>query len=406
METTNGSAVGYKNIKIENATEGTTELEYTSPEDFPEPTTFATYPFNNSKPTFDYKRGKILKETKKDATGQLKQIATYFYGGEQETVFSGSFAYQPQMRSCYLQSSRQSDAFKSYGHYKAAFPSFGFHESFCEPLNIIAFSDVQNYRYSYNLLNKTETNYFDTGILTNETIYTYTNGKPKTITSNLSDGSSHITENTYSFDYQNGQMPATVASMLVLKNIVGLPLKTETFKNNELLVSQESIFEASAFNAVHLQKVVQGKSNNSKRDVFSITKRNTTYHKILEYRIETAVVVSLIYDHNYKNILAKIENLAYDSIPAQLITDIQNASNTGTEAQLLAALDNLRNHSALANAMVTTYTHKPLVGLSTVTDAKGDRQTFHYDSFNRLQFVKDKNGNILSENEYHYRTQN
>ena len=52
--------------------------------------------------------------------------------------------------------------------------------------------------------------------------------------------------------------------------------------------------------------------------------------------------------------------------------------------------------------MITTLTYKPLLGVSTVTDPKGDTQTYHYDSFNRLQFVKDSNGNILSENTYHY----
>lgn len=53
--------------------------------------------------------------------------------------------------------------------------------------------------------------------------------------------------------------------------------------------------------------------------------------------------------------------------------------------------------------MITTYIHKPLVGVTSVTDPKGDTQTYHYDNFNRLEFVKDKDGNVLSENEYHYR---
>jgi YD repeat-containing protein len=56
--------------------------------------------------------------------------------------------------------------------------------------------------------------------------------------------------------------------------------------------------------------------------------------------------------------------------------------------------------------MITTYTYNPLIGISTVTDPKGDTQTYHYDEFNRLQFVKDSEDNILSENAYHYRTPN
>lgn len=53
--------------------------------------------------------------------------------------------------------------------------------------------------------------------------------------------------------------------------------------------------------------------------------------------------------------------------------------------------------------MITTYTYKPLISISTLTDAKGERQNYHYDGFNRLQYVKDAQDNILSENKYHYK---
>jgi uncharacterized protein RhaS with RHS repeats len=53
--------------------------------------------------------------------------------------------------------------------------------------------------------------------------------------------------------------------------------------------------------------------------------------------------------------------------------------------------------------MVTTVTHIPLVGMSTLTDPKGVRIKYHYDAMNRLEKVTDHFGNIVTENSYNYR---
>ncbi|MCA4900434.1 MAG: hypothetical protein ING88_16785 [Cytophagales bacterium] len=54
-------------------------------------------------------------------------------------------------------------------------------------------------------------------------------------------------------------------------------------------------------------------------------------------------------------------------------------------------------------ALMTTYTYKSGVGISSVCDPKGLITTFEYDSFNRLWLVKDHFGNILKENKYNYK---
>ncbi|MBC7410103.1 MAG: hypothetical protein H7339_17095 [Arcicella sp.] len=126
---------------------------------------------------------------------------------------------------------------------------------------------------------------------------------------------------------------------------------------------------------------------------------------------EDGTRVSYIWGYNGKYPVAKIINASQPSfnnatqgltiINASLQQAVIDASNSGNETNLLTALDNLRN--SLPNAMVTTFTYKPLVGVSTITDAKGSRVTYVYNSSNRLQFVKDSAGNILSENQYHFR---
>jgi YD repeat-containing protein len=68
----------------------------------------------------------------------------------------------------------------------------------------------------------------------------------------------------------------------------------------------------------------------------------------------------------------------------------------------LEEINNLRSNPSFSNAFITTYTYNPLVGVTTLTDPKGDQITYSYDGLGRLQNVKDKDGNILSETEYHF----
>jgi len=63
--------------------------------------------------------------------------------------------------------------------------------------------------------------------------------------------------------------------------------------------------------------------------------------------------------------------------------------------------DDLRLHPS--NAEMTTYTYKPLVGMTSSTDARGQTTYYEYDNFQRLQSVKDASGNVLKSYDYHYK---
>ncbi len=67
-------------------------------------------------------------------------------------------------------------------------------------------------------------------------------------------------------------------------------------------------------------------------------------------------------------------------------------------------IDELRLYPV--GAKITTYTYDPVVGITSSTDTNGITTSYHYDAFNRLEYVKDHEGNILSKNEYHYALQN
>ncbi len=99
--------------------------------------------------------------------------------------------------------------------------------------------------------------------------------------------------------------------------------------------------------------------------------------------------------------VAKIEGKSRQGINTTTLAGVENA----TYANLSSKLAVLRADPYLAGAMVTTYTYEPLKGVKTITDPKGDTVTFHYDDLGRLEYVTDKNGKRLTENEYNYRPQ-
>ena len=129
--------------------------------------------------------------------------------------------------------------------------------------------------------------------------------------------------------------------------------------------------------------------------------------------------ITYIWGYQEQYPIAKIENATYAQIASQ-VANLQNKSNAdndrtidqlvngittyiGNEGALRQALSNLRNSSILSNAQVTTFTYDPLIGVTSITDPRGETIYYHYDTFNRLEYIIDKNNKVISKNEYNYK---
>lgn len=58
------------------------------------------------------------------------------------------------------------------------------------------------------------------------------------------------------------------------------------------------------------------------------------------------------------------------------------------------------------DALMTTYTYDPLIGVTSITDSKDMTTHYEYDVFHRLKTIRDANGKILESYDYHYYNDN
>ena len=125
---------------------------------------------------------------------------------------------------------------------------------------------------------------------------------------------------------------------------------------------------------------------------------------LLSGQLENSPLTTYIWGYDDKFPLATIQNASYSEVVNTGVSFSVLNSYTSSESEKLSELNKIRN--GLPNAMVTTYTYDPLVGVTSVTDPRGYTMYYEYDEFNRLQYVRDADNNLISENQYNYKNQN
>lgn len=119
-----------------------------------------------------------------------------------------------------------------------------------------------------------------------------------------------------------------------------------------------------------------------------------------------------LWGYNDRYLIAEIKN-ATDSIVSAAVSSIFGMSITNlanANAPNTTHLKSLHTYAALGNAMITTWTYKPLVGVTSQTNPSGMTTYYDYDGLGRLKEVYRYEGNVVSAsnkrilNQYNYHT--
>ncbi|MFN3968484.1 hypothetical protein [Flavobacterium sp.] len=253
--------------------------------------------------------------------------------------------------------------------------------------------------YKYRLLSTKETEYFGNDFsneVEKNTNYTFSDDKvslPSIITTENSKGETIKTMLFYPSDAPllsnlSTNQVSLINNLQVGKHNLSEIIRSENYIENTLMEAKQKVYANFSGNILPTS-IQASKSNNSLTDRVKILSYNFSGSPTL-LKKENGTLVKYIYNTN-QQVIYKIEN--YDT--SFIIDD--GLVNSG----------DCFYQELYPTCMVTSYKYDSLTNkLLKVVDPKCDVTNFEYDDFGRLFRVYDNQGNPISENQYHYKTQN
>ncbi|ASK32358.1 hypothetical protein CEY12_20720 [Chryseobacterium sp. T16E-39] len=294
----------------------------------------------------------------------------------------------------------------------------------CDVINASAY---KLYFYNHYLDSETRKDYFDNGNVTTNTKYFYDNSNDDLL---RKEETTYPDNKVISKTYQYANDAAINNQYLIGKNMVGIPLVTETTKidnpTNKILTRWETVYPVSQADAnintggMPLPKSVISHNLKDLNSPSPIPTTQVTYDlydpkgNILQYTSKDGKPNTIIWGYNQTLPIAKIEGGTYSNIMSVLGVNGSPSGYTNlpiyiksnedidvpSEQLLIEALDNFRKKPAFANYSITTYTYNPLIGVTSITPPTGIRENYSYDLANRLEKVVDYNGKLIKEYKY------
>lgn len=268
---------------------------------------------------------------------------------------------------------------------------------------------------------KTEVTEYDDN--QNPTVSNITNLKYNTIhqvSENITTNSNGDTINTkikYPIDYTyyNGFIKA-----MRDKYMLNYPIEERKIRNGKVISATHNRYSSTVsplLNGIYNIETTQPITESSfyglddLGNILSYThyKENLIFDKydsdgnLLQYHGKDNKNISFLWSYSNTYPIAKIENATYDevnnAVGSSVISNLaQNPLPTRDNIEIIRTNIN----SSGKNALITTYTYKPLVGINSVTDPRGVTTNYIYDTFNRLYLLRNDDKNVIAQYRYGY----
>ncbi len=243
------------------------------------------------------------------------------------------------------------------------------------------------------------------------------------ITTSTSGEKKKVQSTKYVTDYELSGVPWM--DTMEAGHMIGLPIDTRTYlqeEQQEKLISGTQVKYNGCGQPTDIYKFESGETD----ILFSPTNPHTFSHKMTYaydqttnnlYKVAPDDNINRVYVWGYNDQypILKAENITYAQLETavnasldsyatikELLDAIGNMTTSAQQQAWKTFINNFKAHANMQDKLFTAYTYKPLVGMTSQTDANGYTTYYEYDAFGRLEYVKDHNGKILKKNVYHY----
>lgn len=221
------------------------------------------------------------------------------------------------------------------------------------------------------------------------------------------DSKGAVKKTTFYYAHQVNAIPDLVTGQLSLissleaENVLKLPIESKEYIGSTLLRTVQQNFAQYPNNRVFPSAVYTSTMNNplEKRIEQVLYDINGN---VLEQRKSGDMSEVFIWGYLSQYPVAKVVGSSYDSVKKYISQTILDNAQNYTDTQIRVELQKIRTGLSNTSAKVTTYTYKPLVGVTSETNPIGITQYYEYDNFGRLVVVRDQDGNILKQMDYQY----